>query len=171
MKILNFKDKKNYNFYFKKYWNSFVRTDTPKIHFSFDEFIDKMNDEYIRVALEKMEYQERLVSCQYIKESEKRHGFANFFLMRLPKKNTLCCDSQFYFIYKKKLKEIKKIKKEIFLPRRNIYNKFEINPDSMDYLANFAIPLEKEDYIYCLGCQKIIEYKDIFDNKIINLRS
>jgi hypothetical protein len=164
--LLKFEDEKNFDFYFMKYWNSFVNSNTPKIHFSLEEFLEKMNDKnFIRAAVNKMEFQDRLVSCQYIKIDKDKQGFANFFLMRLPRKNDLCCGGSYYFIYKNRLNNIKKYKKEIFLPKRNTYVDLRIDPDSLDYLANFSIPINEKDRVYCVKCKKLIRKEELFNNK------
>lgn len=125
------------------------------------------DDDYLRLALNKMEYQDRIISCQYIKIDEATHGFANFFLMRVPKSNSLCCNSDYYFIYKHVLNEIQDYKDKLFLPQRNIYKKLNVEPDSFDYLANFAVEIEKNDYVYCLSCNKLIKGDNIYNNKIV----
>ena len=163
-KIIKLHDNKNFDFYFKKYWNGFVDSDTPKIHFSLEDFFDKMNNEkFIRMAIDKMEYQDRIVSCQYIKRSKAEHGFANFFLMKLPEKYKICNGASYYFIYKNDLNRIENLEDDFFMPKRNVYTDFKIDPDSLDYLA-----VNKKDFIYCLKYKKVIKYDEIFNKNIIN---
>ena len=170
LKILKFEDKKNYIYYFKKYWNSFVNSDTPKVYFTLKEFLKKVNDEeYLKKVIKNMEYQNRIASCQYIKDDKKTDGFANYFFVYLPKEQGPCCHSHYYFIYKNEFIEVKDPKKEIFIPNRQTYMTFNINLNSLDYLANFAIPIQKNDKIYCLKCKKILERNEILQNKVINL--
>lgn len=165
-----FEDNKKYNSNFIKYWNSFVNSETPKVQFTLDEFLEKMyDDDYLRSAINKMEYQDRIISCQYIKISNEEHGFANFFLMRLPKNNSLCCGSNYYFIYKHRLNEIYDSEQRLFLPKRSIYKKLDISPDSLDYLANFAVEIGEKDYVYCLSCNKLLKSSDLFSSKVLVL--
>ena len=169
-KTIKLRDNKNFDFYFKKYWNGFIESDIPKIYFSLEEFFEKMdNEKYIKMAINKMEFQERIASCQYIKRSRNNHGFANFFLIRLPKRNNICDGASYYFIYKSKMNKAGNIKNEFFLPKRSVYIKYDINPDSLDYLANFSIPLTERDFIYCLKYKRVIRYDEIFNNNIVNL--
>ncbi|OQY10689.1 MAG: hypothetical protein B6I28_00415 [Fusobacteriia bacterium 4572_132] len=169
-KIIKFRDNKNFDFYFKKYWNGFVESDTPKIHFSLEEFFDKMdNEKYIKTAINKMEFQERIVSCQYIKRSETNHGFANFFLIKLPEKYKICNGASYYFIYKSRMNKVDDLKNDFFIPKRRVYTDFKIDPDSLDYLANFAIPINERDFIYCLKYKKVIRYDEIFNQNVIKM--
>ena len=169
-KIIKLRDNKNFDFYFKKYWNGFVESDTPKIHFSLEDFFKKMDDEkYIKTAIKKMEFQDRIISCQYIKRSETDHGFANFFLIRLPEKYKICKGASYYFIYKSRINRAGNTRNEFFLPKRSLYMKYYIDPDSLDYLANFSIPITERDFIYCLKYKRVIRYDEIFNDNIVNL--
>lgn len=169
-KIVMLNDVKNFRFYFRKYWNSFINSKTPKIKFRLNEFLEKMkDDDYLRIAINKMEYQDRIISCQYIKKDNKNHGFANFFLLRLPYSESLCCSSNYYFIYKSELNVIENSEGKTFLPARSVYRNLNIESDSLDYLANFAVEINENDYIYCLNCEKLIPYNEIFKNNIVKL--
>lgn len=169
-KIVRLKDTKNFDFHFRKYWNSYVESDTPKLYFTLEEFLEKMNDmDFLRTAINKLEYQERIISCQYIKVGRLNHGFANFFLLRMPSKFSLCCESKYYYIYKHELNIVDDHSVQMFLPKRKVYNSFDIHPDSLDYLANFAIPINKKDHIYCLKCNKLIGYDELFNDNVIKI--
>lgn len=166
-KIIDLRDKMNYGFYFNKYWNSFVNSKTPKLHYSLEEFLDKMNDDkFMRMAINKMEYQDRIISCQYLKEDSEVHGFGNFFLMFADPEENKCCSSKYLFIYKHSIDMVKEKQKDVvFLPKRKFYKKLQIHPDSFEYLANFSVPLEENDYIYCPKCKELYHYSDFLEER------
>lgn len=163
--ILTLEDEENIKLQFKKYWNSFIHSDTPKTYFTLDEFLERMKDEeYLKSAINKMSFQKQIVSCQYIKDDKKIAGFANYFFVYLPKSQGLCCHSNYYFIYKNEFNKVEDVKVEIFVPSRETYKLFNIEPNALDCLAKFSIPINKGDKIYCLKCKKVLERDEILQN-------
>lgn len=135
-----------------KTWNNFVDSPSDKIQYTLNEFIDKMEDsEYLRMSIKRIEYQNRMCTCQHFRESLQRKGFANFFLVKL--------ESGYYFIYKPTLHYIDEENCE-FLPAISEYKMESIKIDSKEYLKNFAIPLKETDYIYCLREKHLMTYEE-----------
>ena len=89
--------------------------------------------------------------------------------MKLPLEDSLCCNSQFYFIYKNNFHSFDEKADNFFLPTRKSYLNNKIDVESVDYVANFAVPINNQDYIYCLECKKLLKKKDLF--KDINIIS
>ena len=89
--------------------------------------------------------------------------------MKLPLEDSLCCNSQFYFIYKNNFHYVDEKADNFFLPTRKSYLNNKIDVESVDYVANFAVPINNQDYIYCLECKKLLKKKDLF--KDINIIS
>jgi len=135
-----------------KTWNNFVESPSEKIQYSLNEFIDKVNNtEYLRMAIKRIEFQNRLCTCEHFRESEDRKGFANFFLVKL--------ESGYYFIYKSKLHHSNE-KNHEFLPKISEYKLETIKIDSKEYLTNFAIPMKMTDYVYCIRNKQLMTYEE-----------
>lgn len=135
-------------------WNAHVSIDIDRINYSFEEFLKKMEDtEYINKAIEKMNSQNRISICQYKKDT-KKSGFTNLFLIKQSEK--------YYFVYKSKLDYSNKDNFQ-FLPAVSEYKIKDFDINSLDYLANFAVCVKDNDYIYSVDNKKLMTYKEFIN--------
>jgi len=135
-----------------KTWNNFVYSPSDKIQYSLNEFVEKMKDaEYLRAAIKKIEFQNRMCTCQHLKETVDKKGFANFFLVKL--------ESGYYFIYKPTLHYSDEDNRE-FIPAISEYKTEFLKIDSREYLTNFAIPMKRTDYVYCIQGKHLMTYEE-----------
>lgn len=166
--VLPFRDKKDHQLNFAMTWNNFISVSMEKIHLSLDQFLEKMNDpEYIRVSINKIEFQERLTCWNFIREEGGEKKLSNIFSMKLPLEDRLCCDSQYYFIYKNSFNFVDEKDDNFFLPTRKSYLNRKIDVEGVDYLANFAVPINHQDYIYCLKCKTLLKKNDLFNENLV----
>ena len=145
-------------------WNNYVSSeDIPKIKISLDEFLKKMNDnEYINNAINKLIFENRISSCQYVKNNKKSHGFSNFFLIQT--RNIEKKLDEYLFIYKSNLDYSDDDNFQL-LPAVSEYKIKSIDIDSLDYLANFSIYVNKKDYIYSVEKRKLMTYYEFLNVK------
>lgn len=143
-------------------WNAYVSNDKiSKLNFSLDEFIEKMKDDnYVNQAIEKIDIQERICSCQYIKIDNETHGFANFFLVKQYNRTEEV--DKYYFVYKENFNYSNQNNYQ-FLPAVSEYKIKSIDIDSLDYLANFSIYIDDNDYVYSVEKRKLMTYKEFLN--------
>lgn len=168
--IIQFNLKDSFSLNFQKTWNLYVKSKPDKVFLTKEEFLVKMrSNRFIDKAIAKMESDNRISSTQLINSPGDNDigGWANFFLVRVPSNHKIHCDSNFYFIYKEKINLIEKSNISYFFPTKSVYKQLNIEAYSLDYALNFAIPVTKNDFVYCPKCKKIIKSNEVFTDNLI----